>query len=100
MRPITIEQTGVGTSKPYQVDRLQDQFKVGLGLIITGTATATVEHTFDSVDESDTGQIWFPHETLVAATESADGNYAYPIQAVRVNVTSGTGTATLKVLQG
>lgn len=42
----------------------------------------------------------FTHEFLAAATTSDDGNYAFPISAVRLNVTAYTaGKATLIVRQ-
>jgi hypothetical protein len=43
----------------------------------------------------------FTHATLVGLSARTDGNYAFPIQAVRLNITSYTsGNATLTVLQG
>lgn len=43
----------------------------------------------------------FPHEFLTAKTVSDDGNYAFPVHAVRLNVSALTaGSATLIVTQG
>ena len=43
----------------------------------------------------------FNHATLAAQTTRGDGNYAFTIQAIRLNVTSWTaGSATLTILQG
>jgi len=42
-----------------------------------------------------------PHSTITASSVSVDGNYAFPITAMRLNVTSwSAGTATLTVNQG
>lgn len=43
----------------------------------------------------------FPHAYLTALTAKADGNYAFPVWATRVNVTAYTaGSVTLEVVQG
>lgn len=48
-----------------------------------------------------TGMRVYPHASLTAATSRADGNYAYPIRGVRLNVSVyGSGVVSLKVLQG
>lgn len=95
MRPQTISQTGVGTSDVNIVDYRQKNFKIGVGCIVDGTATYTLEHTFDNTN-------WFPNEdaALVGATASQDGSYPFPIRASRINVTAGTGTVTATYIQG
>lgn len=43
----------------------------------------------------------FPHDTMQTLTTRADGNFAFPCWAVRVNVTAYTaGSVTLSVIQG
>ena len=73
-------------------------FNVGFGVTITGTPTYTVQHTFDNPWET-TNPVWFDHPTVAAETTNQDGNYAFPVAAIKVVVTSGTGTATLTVIQ-
>ena len=42
-----------------------------------------------------------PHSSIVGAATSTDGNYAFPIRAMRLNMTARTaGSATLTVWQG
>jgi len=84
-------QTGVGASANTQV-LPGNPFNIGFGVTVSGTATYTVEHTFDEVT-------YFPHETLVGKTDNQDSNYAFPIAGIRVNITVGTGTVTLTTLQ-
>jgi len=91
---------------------------VNLGLIVYqsgGTGMYIVQHTFDSpFDRSSTGQLiyatpsafvstarWNNHSTLSSLTSTADGNYAYPPAAVRLNVVSADGNAVfeLKIIQ-
>lgn len=101
MRPTSVARSAAGTSAWIPLDYRQSPFNVGLGLVISGTNTVDVEHTFDDVFDSSVTPTAFKHSTLTAKTANADGNYAFPIRAVRINVTAYTsGTATLTILQG
>ena len=73
-------------------------FNVGFGVTISGTPTYTVQHTFDN-PWTTTSPVWFDHPTVAAETTNQDGNYAFPVAAIKVVVTSGTGTATLTLIQ-
>lgn len=99
MRPVTVSKTGVGQTAVVPINYMQRSFAVGFAVVVSGTITYTVEHTFDNVLDSSVTPTWFSHETLVGQTTSQDGNYAFPIRAIRVNNTAGTGTTTLTVLQ-
>lgn len=101
MRPTTVTRSAAGTSAWIPLDYKQNPFNVGLGLVISGTNTTDVEHTFDDIYDSSVTPTAFKHSTLVSKTANADGNYAFPIRAVRLNVTAYTsGSATLTILQG
>ena len=73
-------------------------FNVGFGVVISGDPTYTVQHTFDN-PWTTTNPVWFSHPTIAGKTTSQDGNYAFPVAAIKVAVTAGTGTATLTVIQ-
>ena len=101
MRPQVITNSSSGTTAWIPLDYKQSPFNVGLGLVISGTLTADVEHTFDDIFDTTVTPTAFKHSTLVTKTASADGNYAFPIRAVRINNTAYTsGSATLTILQG
>jgi len=106
MRPITLTQTGVGQSDPARLNFKSEDFKVGLGATVDGTVTYTIQHTFDdpkdftSKANYNSNANWFDHDQLAGLSANANGNYEFPIQATRINVTSGTGTVTLVILQG
>ena len=100
MRPQVISLTGTGQSAWIPLDYKQSPFNVGLGAVVNGTVTYDIEHTFDDVFNSDVTPVAFKHSTLVTKSANADGNYAFPIRAVRVNVTAGTGSVTVTLLQG
>lgn len=100
MRIKTITQTGVGSTPIFPVNWRGGPggFQVGLGAVVTGTATYTVQHCFDNVLAGET-PTWFDHPTLVGQTGNKDSNYAYPITALRLTVTSGTGSVALHIVQ-
>lgn len=103
MRPTSVTVTGVAVSTPVVLDHGQSPATVAIGVKInSGTATYTVEHTFDDVFASTFtpgSAVWFPHSTLVTKSANADGNYAFPPIACRLNVTiSSGGTCTMIVV--
>jgi hypothetical protein len=80
-------------------DHYQSPFNVGIGVVVSGTVNYTIQHTFDDVLDGAVTPTWFNHPTLASLATSADGNYAFPVRAVRVFVNSGSGTATATVIQ-
>jgi len=101
MRPQVIQLSSSGPSAWIPVDYKQAPFNVGFGVVVTGTATYSIEHTFDDVFDSTVTPTAFPNAIVVGKTTNADGNYAYPVRAIRLNVTSYTsGTVTATLLQG
>ena len=102
MRPVVLSVTGVGNSIPDPLDHYLTPFNVSLGVVVTGTITYTVQYTYDDVFAANynpsTGN-WLPHPSLTAQTGTKDSNIAYPVRAVRLTTSAGTGTATLTVIQ-
>lgn len=107
MYPVKVTQTGTGASTPVFPDIAQNPFQIGIGVnIATGAATYSVEHCFDyavvmSPTWNGTSNVtWFPNSgingTSVATT---NGNYAFPVAAIRLNVTNGTGQVVMNLLQ-
>jgi hypothetical protein len=86
-----VSQTGVGASEDIKIQDTND-FRVAYAVAVVGTVTYTVQHTLDGVT-------WFDNSDTKNQTVPKDGNYVLPVAAVRVNVTAGTGTATLHVRQ-
>lgn len=100
MRPQVITKSGTGTTAWIPMDYKQNPFNVGLGVVVSGTITYTIEHTFDDIYDTSITPTAFSNSTLVSQTANKDGNYAFPIRAIRINNTAGTGTTTLTILQG
>jgi len=105
MRPTRVTVGAEGASAPIPLDHYRDPFNVGVAVVLSSGASLTysVEHTFDDVfakDFNPSTATWFTNSGLGAKTASLDGNYAFPVTAVRLNVTSYTGgDATMTVIQ-
>lgn len=75
-----------------------------------GDSTCRVEHTHVNVLKPTSGATEcsvrtfeiFRHEDASAVSVSADGNYAFPVRAIRLNLTQASGAATydFTVIQG
>ena len=98
MRQQFATKTGTGSSNVLATDTYISPFNVGFGVVATGTVTYTVQHTFDNV-QTVASPVWFSHPTIFGKTDNQDGNYAFPVAAIKVLVTAGTGTATMTMIQ-
>jgi hypothetical protein len=105
MRPVVVSVGALGSSTVVPLDHYKQPFNVGVGVVLSAgaTMTYTVEHTFsDPFDPAFVASsvTWFPNTGLSAKIASSDGNYAYPVRAVRLTITSYTsGTATMTLIQ-
>jgi hypothetical protein len=97
MKVQTVSKTGVGSSSALVMNTNVTPFNVGFGVIADGTVDYTVQHTFD--DPAVGFSTWFSHPTVAGEVANADGNYAFPVTGIKVLVNSGSGTATLKLVQ-
>jgi hypothetical protein len=97
MKVQSVSKTGVGSSSALVMNTNISPFNVGFGVVVTGTVNYTVQHTFD--DPAIGFSTWFSHPTVASQVASADGNYAFPVTGIKVLVNSGSGTATLNLVQ-
>jgi hypothetical protein len=97
MKVQSVSKTGVGSSSALVMNTNISPFNVGFGVVVTGTVNYTVQHTFD--DPAIGFSTWFSHPTVASLAANADGNYAFPVTGVKVLVNSGSGTATLNLIQ-
>jgi len=97
MKVQTVSQTGVGSSNALVMNTNISPFNVGFGVVVDGTVDYTVQHTFD--DPAVGFTTWFSHPTVAGESTNADGNYAFPVTGIKVLVNSGSGTATLQLIQ-
>lgn len=90
------------TSWPISVpDITQTPFAIGVGCVVNSTnITYNVEHTFDYTGSSvfiSSNATWFQNSTISQASSNLTGNYAFPVSAIRANVTAGSSTGLLTV---
>ena len=97
MKLQTVSQTGAGSSSAIVMNLNATPFNVGFGVVKSGTVDYTVQHTFD--DPAAALSTWFNHPTVAGQIANADGNYAFPVTAIRITMNSGDGTVTLKLIQ-
>jgi hypothetical protein len=100
MRSITVTVTGAGSSAPIPMNLDTSPFNVGFG-VIPSSANYTVQHSFDNPlveGYSAAAATWFNHPTIASQTTNQDGNYAFPVAAIRLTVNSGT-SATMTLIQ-
>jgi len=97
MKVQIVSKTGVGSSDAIVVNTNTNPCNIGFGVLVTGTVDYTVQHTFD--DPATGFSTWFSHPTIASQAANADGNYAFPVTGIKVLVNSGSGTATLKLVQ-
>lgn len=106
MIPVQKTVTGTGTSTPFIPDIFQNPFNIGIGVSLqTGgltTAIVSIEHCLDysavmsPTWNGSTGVTWFQNSGINATTISSvgiNGNYAFGVAAIRVNVVSATATS-------
>lgn len=65
-------------------------FNIGFGAIIATTCKFTIQHTFKNPDDGLAASDWFSHEYVVAASANIDGNYAFPVRAIRVQASAAS----------
>jgi hypothetical protein len=105
MRPIRVTLNSATSSPPISLDHYLTPFNVGIGCSISPAAslTYTVEHTFDDVFSENfdpATATWFPNTGLTNKTASTDGNYAFPVVAIRLRVSIwGSGSVTMTAVQ-
>jgi len=105
MRPIRVAVNGQTASRVIPLDTYQVPFNVSIGVVLSVGASLTysVEHTFDNVQADGfdpSTATWFSNAGLSTKTTSLDGNYSFPVTAMRLNVTTySSGTATMTVIQ-
>jgi len=96
--------TGLSTTSGYPIwfpDTGVRPFAIGIGCVVNSTnVTYNIEHTFDYTGSStfiSTAATWFTNSGITAQTSNANGNYAFPVSSIRLNVTAGSSTGTVAV---
>lgn len=98
---VTVSSQTTSAAVPINYRGGPGTFAVSIGCVVnSGTLTYKVQHTFDDVFDPAVTPTWFDHASITGKTANADGNYAFPIKAVRLNVTAWTsGSVTMTALE-
>jgi hypothetical protein len=100
-KPVILTAQGGGSvlnSTAFIPNRHSNPFNIGFGAIVTGTVTYSVQHTFDDPLVV-ANPNWFNHNLVNGLSASADGNYAFPVAAIRLLVSAGTGSVQATIIQ-
>lgn len=100
MQPLYVAQSSTASSNWRLMNSMVTPMNIGVAMLITGNATGSIEYTFE-----DPGGVGGPYTNpttstptaftlIAAAAANATGSIAFPISAVRVTKTAGTGTVT------
>jgi hypothetical protein len=102
MIPAYVIQNGAGIS-PWKVMNTHATIvNIGIGCSVSGQATYTVEYTYDdpnNLPPGASGPQVFQLSSMTNLTTSADGALLQPVTAMRVNVSVGTGTVRMTLVQ-
>ena len=100
--PVVLSCTGPSTNTGYPMwmpDTNMRPFAIGIGCVVNSTGVSyQIEHTFDyngNLSSDFTGwksslATWFPNTGITAQSSNSNGNYAFPVSAIRLNVISGS----------
>jgi hypothetical protein len=80
----------------YAADYAVRPFNIGIGCVVStamtaSTGTYSIQHTFDYTGSSafiSSNATWFENSGISSKVANQDGNYAYSVTAIRLNVTS------------
>lgn len=99
MQPIQVTVIGTGSSTAFIMDYMQNPFQVSIGCVLgTAAGTFNVQHTFDYSTvfsptwNGSTGVTWFNNSGITNATANISGNYAFPVAAIRLNISNAVAT--------
>jgi hypothetical protein len=104
MRPIQVRVSDASGGAKNSAAAVLDYYgrpECSIQVVVTGSATYTVQQTLDNPLEAGVTPTWFDHPdtNLVAQTVNRQGNYAYIPVAVRVRQTAGSGSVALTIVQ-
>ena len=99
MRPQVVSVTGVANSAWIPVDNYSIPTNISLHAVVNGTVTTTIQYTVDDIQDSTVTPTAFSVTGMSAISANTAGNIAFPVRAIRISNTAGTGSTTLTILQ-
>jgi hypothetical protein len=102
MQYVAVTKAGTGRSKIVVVDDLQCPFSLGIAAVLTSTATFSIEYSLDdpyAEGYSAATATWFVVPNMGSLSATTGGSLSIPCRALSINVASGAGSVTMKVVQ-
>jgi hypothetical protein len=97
---VGVSNAGGAVSSTITCNWRERQFKVGMGLVVTGTSSSDVQHTFDDINDTEATLTWYNTYGLTTITANAESNIAFPCTGVRLRAnTMSSGEVTLTYIQ-
>ena len=100
---MSVDATSVATCGPWiALDQFCTPFNVGFGvnLVSGGPPSTRVQHTFENVLNPRVSASFisvFDNIDVTASVTAADGNYAFPVGAIRLVINSMTSAGTVQL---
>jgi hypothetical protein len=105
-RTYRISVAGATVSQPFHPSFYEHPFHIGIGVTTNSTSTTySVQHSFDPVFNhvfSSTvavipasAAVWFNNTGMSSLSSNADGNIAFPVVAIRLNVSAAAGSSVI-----
>lgn len=98
---ITVGNSADAEGTMYVPDIYSNPFSVGMGCVITGSPTYSIQHTFYNPIATGftyTSAVWFTHSVIAAKTANQDGNYDFPVYGIKL-ILSAAGSVTVRLIQ-
>ena len=90
----------VTSSTPWiPLNHMQTPFNVGFGVRVGGTLTYSVQHTFSDI-QAGVSAIAYTHADVSLKTTNLDGNYAFAVRAIRLQVATQSGSRSARDTAG
>lgn len=104
MRPVTVTSSNASGGTVYSNTAVMDYYgrpEFSLQVVVTGSATWTVQQSLNDPNKPGATVTWFDHpdSNMVSQTVNRQGNYAYLPVAIRLKQTAGSGSAVLTIVQ-
>jgi len=100
---VTASAGGTSNSPVYVVDTYNVPANIALGVVVTGSASYTVQHNFTDPRTTNLNTLttgWMDHQYLLNMTTTSAGNYAFPPAGIRLQLgAAASATATFTIIQ-
>ncbi len=97
---VTYTVNSAAAGRTVNMDFRQNPFNVSVAAVISGTATYSIQHTFENLANG-TAVIFMQNSNLNGTTATGATNYAFPVTGIRGNVSalSAGGSVTFTFIQ-